>query len=167
LSEYERVYVVLRRGVSGIITRADLRKPPVRLLIFGLVSLLDMHLSYWTRELFPNDSWREQLTEARQTKVAELLAARKLRNEEISEIDCLQLCDKRDILVGNEQARTTLDLGSKKKATKTLKSTSTCEIDWLTLRPISRERAAGPNWQARSRISSAYSAHRRRRSRSE
>jgi hypothetical protein len=69
LSEIERVYVVLRRGVSGIITRADLRKPPVRLLIFGLVSLLDMHLSYWTGELFPKDSWREQITKARQTKL--------------------------------------------------------------------------------------------------
>jgi len=54
LSDHEHVFVVVRRGVSGIVTRADLRKPPVRLLLFGLVSLLEMHLSYWTRELFPN-----------------------------------------------------------------------------------------------------------------
>jgi hypothetical protein len=122
LSGHERVYVVVRRGVSGIITRADLRKPPVRLLLFGLVSLLEMHLTYWTHELFPNDSWKEHLTETRRTKVAELRAARKLRNEEISEIDCLQLCDKRDILVQSNPARTTLGLGSKTKAAITLKS---------------------------------------------
>jgi hypothetical protein len=122
LSEQERLYVVVRRGVSGIITRADLRKPPVRVLLFGLISLLDMHLSYWIRELFPNDSWREELSDARRTKVAELLAARKLRNEEISAIDCLQLCDKRDILIGSEDARTMLELGSKSKATKILKA---------------------------------------------
>ena len=27
---------------------------------------------YWTRELFPNDSWRDELSDARRTKVAEL-----------------------------------------------------------------------------------------------
>jgi len=122
LADFERVYVVVRRGVSAIITRADLRKPPVRLLLFGLVSLLEMHLSYWTRELFPNDSWKEQLAEARQAKVAELLAARRARNEQISEIECLQLCDKRDILASHEQARGMLGLDSKTKAIKVLKA---------------------------------------------
>ena len=116
LAEQDRAFVVARRGVSGIVTRADLRKPPVRMLIFGLVSLLEMHLTYWVRELFPGETWRSNLSQARLEKVTELLARRQERKEDISEIDCLQLCDKRQILAKSEEARNTIALGSKKDA---------------------------------------------------
>lgn len=91
------MYVVARRGVSGIVTRPDLRKPPTRVLIFGLVSLLEMHLTYWVDGEFPNESSRSSLSETRRTKVEELLTQRHERNESISALDCLQLCDKREI----------------------------------------------------------------------
>lgn len=122
LAEQERVFVMARRGVSDIVTRADLRKPPTRVLIFGLVSLLEMHLSYWVREKFPDESWRASLNVSRIAKLDKLLTQRKERGESISSIDCLQLCDKREILTTNEVLRDTLGLGSRKAAIIILKS---------------------------------------------
>lgn len=122
LSEQERIYVVARRGVSAIVTRADLRKPPIRVLVFGLVSLLEMHLTYWVGAEFPGECWRAQLSKTRIAKVDELLAQRQKRGESISAIDCLQFCDKRDILSRSDSVRTTLGLGSKKVAICLLKA---------------------------------------------
>lgn len=121
LSEQERMYVVARRGVSAIVTRADLRKPPIRVLVFGLVSLLEMHLTYWVGAEFPRESWRACLNKTRIAKVDELLAQRQERGESISAIDCLQFCDKRDILSRNDSVRTKLGLGSRKAAVCLLK----------------------------------------------
>lgn len=92
LAEQARVYVVAPCGVTGIVTRADLGKPPTRVLIFGLVSLLEMHLTYWVRIEFSEESWRASLSGTRIGKIEKLLAQRRERNESISAIDCLQLC---------------------------------------------------------------------------
>lgn len=121
LADHERVYVVVRRGVSGIVTRGDLRKPPVRMLVFGLISLLEMHLTFWVGELFPDKNWQSSLSPARLEKMSKLLKNRKERLENISDIDCLQLCDKRAILTKSEEARTVLGL-DKKNAVVILKS---------------------------------------------
>jgi hypothetical protein len=47
----ERAYFFIQNGmqISGIIARADLQKPPIRILIFGMISLLEMHLTYLVR----------------------------------------------------------------------------------------------------------------------
>jgi hypothetical protein len=91
-------FVVAGHGVAGIVTRSDLQKPPVRAVIFGLLSLLEIHLTYWIGQHFQSDQWQELLSEKRVSAANTLLSERANRNEEISLLDCLQLCDKRDIL---------------------------------------------------------------------
>jgi hypothetical protein len=51
------VFVVAGAGIKGIITQADLNKPPVRVYLFGLVSLLEMHLRFWVRKSYDGESW--------------------------------------------------------------------------------------------------------------
>ncbi len=97
LQERAFSFVIVGSAIEGIVTRADLQKPPVRMMLFGLVSLLDMHLSYWIRRTYPNETWRKHLSNGRLTKAKELCDARRQRNEEIDELDCLQLCDKRSL----------------------------------------------------------------------
>ena len=48
------VFVLAGSAVTGIVTRADLNKPPLRIYLFGLISLLEMHLLYWVRSEFPS-----------------------------------------------------------------------------------------------------------------
>ena len=121
LAESEYVLVMVHRSIDGIISRADLNKPPVRVYLFGLVSLLEMHLSYWVRTLFPGDAWRPHLSAARIRKAEALLAERAARNEATHILACLQFCDKRDILVSSEEWRRSCGLESESTAETWLK----------------------------------------------
>ena len=120
LADEEHVFVVSGQGISGIITRADLNKPPVRALLFTLITLLEMHLTYWIGQLFPDESWSQHLSESRLRNATEMLKKRRSRAEDISLLECLQLCDKRDIIRKSEEYRDHLALGSSRQTIKIL-----------------------------------------------
>ncbi len=113
LRDKPRVFVLDRNKVTGIITRGDLQKAPVRLLLFGLVTLLEMHLLHLVRIYYPSDSWQGFLKDTRLEKAKGLLARRSERNEAIDLADCLQFCDKRDLILRNQQIRERIGLKSK------------------------------------------------------
>lgn len=55
LSERENCFIIKGNKVVGIVTRADINKPIVRIYIFGIISLLEMHLGYWINEYFKEE----------------------------------------------------------------------------------------------------------------
>lgn len=79
---------------AGIATRGDLQKAPLRMWLFGLVSLFEMQLLRWVREGFPGDSWQAALNQARIDKALAVFEDRKGANEATDLVDCLQLSDK-------------------------------------------------------------------------
>jgi hypothetical protein len=91
------LFVQFLGNPSGIITRGDLQKAPMRMWLFGLFSLLEMQLLRWIRELHPEDSWKEFLDPHQLDKAELFLEKRKYRNEAIDLADCLSLGDKRTI----------------------------------------------------------------------
>jgi hypothetical protein len=117
----ERVFVLLGSEVRGIITLADLNKPPVRVYLFGLTSLLEMHLGFWVAKSYGEDSWKDKLKTERLEAASDLQSKRNARNEEITLLDCLQFCDKRDLVLAKSDLRTKLGLGGKKKAESVLR----------------------------------------------
>lgn len=121
LRDKERVFVRVGSEVKGIVTRADLNKPLVRVYLFGLISLLEMHLSFWVRKSYEEDSWRQKLSKGRLEAATNLQVKRRARNEEITLLDCLQFCDKRDLLLAQNDVRVKLGLESKKQAESLLK----------------------------------------------
>ncbi len=116
LSLNERVFVVIGRDVSGIVTRTDLNKPPVRVYLFALISLLELHLNFWIDLKYPNSAWQDHVEEARLTNARALLAQRVQRNPASTLLSCLQFADKRDLLLRHDSALAILGLGSKKQA---------------------------------------------------
>jgi hypothetical protein len=94
LSSQPHMFVLIGPEVRGIVTRADLNKPPVRVYLFGLISLLEMHLTYWIGQYLRNDSWTEYLTAGRLQKANDLLQQKKRHNDDVGLIDCTQLSDK-------------------------------------------------------------------------
>jgi hypothetical protein len=117
----ERVFVLVGSEVKGIITRADLNKPPVRVYLFGLVSFLEMHLRFWVRNAYGEDTWKAKLKEPRIEAANKIQEMRRARNEEITLLDCLQFCDKRTLILANAELRTRLGLSSKERGEKLLK----------------------------------------------
>lgn len=93
------LFVLKGNKISGIITKADLQKLPVRIFLFGLITLLEMQLLMVIREHFEGNSWKTYLSQERLKKAEQLHNQRKDRKEDIDLIDCLQLCDKRTIII--------------------------------------------------------------------
>jgi hypothetical protein len=114
------VFVLAGQHVTGIITRADLTKPAMRVYLFGLISLLDMHLTYWVKDSYPEDAWKGRLSSSRLKKSEQLLALRRSRAQQTDLVDCLQFCDKRDLILAHEVC-TRLCLGEKNTAEKRLR----------------------------------------------
>jgi hypothetical protein len=118
--ERDYVFVSAEAGVIGIITAADLSKPAVRIYLFGLISLLEMHLGYWIRVKYPDQTWREQLNEGRISAAEKVLNERRRKDQEIDLLDCLQFCDKRDLVLCHQDLRTALELDKNANARRFL-----------------------------------------------
>jgi len=88
--------------VSGIVTRGDLQKAPVRMWLFGLVSLIEMQLLRIIREGYPNDSWKQFVSDKRLAKARGMHSDRQKENRAIDLADCLQFCDKQDIVLKSD-----------------------------------------------------------------
>lgn len=87
------LFVAGRRGVRGILTTADLQKVPVRIALFGLTTSLELVVrDAIARHLGDRDPL-QYLTEKRRADAVALLEKRKQRSQDLSLIECLQLCD--------------------------------------------------------------------------
>ena len=92
-----RDYLFVLEGarLESIVTSADLQKPPVRMLLFGLVSLLEMFLLALVRNHCPEGSFVSVLKPQSLEEATKLYEKRRASNEEIDLADCLHICDKR------------------------------------------------------------------------
>jgi hypothetical protein len=91
--------------VGGIVTLSDLQKPPVRMWLFGMITLVEMRMGRLVEQLCAGDSWRAFLSEGRLQKAETLLEERRRRNQNLRLIDCLQFSDKAQIIARNEAIR--------------------------------------------------------------
>lgn len=138
------VFVLAKQHIMGIVTRADLTKPPMRMYLFGLVSLLEMHLTYWISKVYPDNTWTSQLSGGRLKDAEQLLSGRRQLGQDIDLIDCLQFCDKRDLILAHPTIRDTLCLGSKGHAQKGLRR---AEALRNLLAHAQKDLTAGSDWE--------------------
>ena len=122
LAKFPQVFVVVMGEVSGIITKGDLQKAPVRMWLFGVLSLLEMQFLRLIRTAYPQDTWKGFVSENRLAKAEQLLQERKRRNEAIDLADCLQFADKRTIVLRSDTLRHALGFPSKDKGEELLKA---------------------------------------------
>ncbi len=98
LLEKEYVYILSKNTIDGIVTRADINKPIVRIYLFGLISLFELHLNYWITQNYDNESWIDVLKQTRIESAEKIFNERKGNNVQLTLLECIQMCDKRDIL---------------------------------------------------------------------
>ncbi len=92
------VFVMHGSSIDGIVTLADINKPIVRLYLFGIISLFEMHLNYWLKYHYSNGTWRSLIKPNRVQKAEENFKDRTKQNQALTLEECLQLCDKREVL---------------------------------------------------------------------
>ena len=105
LLDKEYVYVLSKNSVNGIVTRADINKPIVRIYLFGLISLFELHLNFWITENYDEESWKEILNPARIELAEKIYKERKGNNVQLTLLECVQICDKREILRATDKFR--------------------------------------------------------------
>ncbi|WP_092221236.1 hypothetical protein [Desulforhopalus singaporensis] len=109
LTEINFAFVISGKHISGIITKADINKPPVRIYLFGITSLFEMHLNAWVKHYYSDDSWVSEVPGQRMQEASKIYELRQGNNQDLSLIECLQLCDKRDLLAKSQQFRKDFD----------------------------------------------------------
>lgn len=118
LCDSPRKFVKNDVHVEGIVTRGDMQKIPVRMWLFGLVSLIEMQMLRLIREFYQGESsWKNFLSEERQQKAKDEFDKRKRRKEETDLADCLQFGDKHTILLKNREVISQTQLDPKRSAT--------------------------------------------------
>ena len=65
LTRHEHVFVDALGGIGGVVTRADIQKPVVRMWLFGMITLIEMTVVERVAALFPEEAWRDRLSPAR------------------------------------------------------------------------------------------------------
>jgi hypothetical protein len=115
-SAADNAFIEWRGEVAGVITRRDLQSPPLRMWLFGAITVLDANLTWAVEESYPADSWRAHMTRGRLEKAVALCQERERRGSERRLLDCLQLKDKADLLVNDPACLALLGLASRREA---------------------------------------------------
>jgi hypothetical protein len=116
-----QLFVLDRTKMTSLVARADLQKSPVRMLLFGLVSLLETYLLEMVRICYPGNSFRDKLSPGRLEKAQRQLSALNHEDEEIDLAACLKMTDKRDLLIQVPGFLDFFALGSRREASKGFK----------------------------------------------
>jgi hypothetical protein len=88
-------------NVMGVIDRSDIQKPVARMWLFGIITLLEMYFTQRIKTLWADGSLVKLLTPRRLAAADQVRTESLRRNQPCQLIDCLQLADKREILLQN------------------------------------------------------------------
>mgnify|MGYP001210699145 CR=1 FL=1 len=118
-------FVTVLDQPAAIITLDDLEKPPMRMFLFGLVTIGEMIMTDILRARYGDGSWQGLLSPTRLAKASELQAERERRGQKVDLIDCLQYGDKGWILSYDGPFREALGFSSRREAREALKEMET------------------------------------------
>lgn len=90
---------------TGVIVRNDLQKHPMRMWLFGMVTLFDMKITRLLRGFFGDDGWVQHVSESRLEKAKQLQSERARRKQSVDLMDCLQLGDKGQLMARSGELR--------------------------------------------------------------
>jgi hypothetical protein len=121
LTRYDFCFVTAMGDVAGVITRGDIQKPIVRMWLFGIVTLTEIDLIDRIRSVWPDGSWTRLLSGGRLDKAQALLEERRRRGQHVELLDCLQLSDKAQILMEDDQQRAEFGFPTKGAAKKVIR----------------------------------------------
>jgi hypothetical protein len=122
LRDKKRLFVLEYNRINSIVTYGDLQKAPVRMLLFSLITLLEMNLLKIVRNYFTCDNWQKNLRSERVEMARKLWELEREKNEALDLLDYLQFCDKRDLILTSPELCKKLGLTSKRGAERLFKS---------------------------------------------
>ncbi|KAA0255380.1 MAG: hypothetical protein EDX89_06140 [Acidobacteria bacterium] len=111
-----RCFVSVLGRVGANVTFRDLEKPPVRMWLFGMITIFEMFVTGRIRDRLPGDAWVRHVSPARLARARALQEERRRRGRDADLLECVQLADKAAVLVRAPGVAPELDLGSRRQA---------------------------------------------------
>jgi hypothetical protein len=104
LERYEHCFLATLGTVDAVVTRHDVEKPPARMWLFGVITLIESNLARTIADRFPGDAWHGRVSAGRLAKARALQEERRRRGQPAHLVDCLQLSDKALVLLRDPDA---------------------------------------------------------------
>jgi hypothetical protein len=121
LTKKSLLFVTTLEQITGFIVPSCIQKPPGRMWLFGIVTLIEQRLTAAVTALFPNNKWHSLVSHGRMAKAQQLYEERLRRKQSCRLIDCLQLSDKADIIGHDARILDCLQFGSRREFIKMFK----------------------------------------------
>ena len=99
LKSRPHLLVIDKSEVQGIITFADVQKPAVRMLFFGVVTVFENRLAELISHMYPENEWIALMKDKRVEMTRAMFSELKAKNQEMNLIACTQFADKTGILL--------------------------------------------------------------------
>lgn len=101
LKSRPRLFVIDKSEVEAIVTFADVQKPAVRMLFFGVLTVFENLLAELISHAYPDNSWVAHLNDRRVEMTRALFSELQAKNQEINLIAYTQFADKTNILLND------------------------------------------------------------------
>jgi hypothetical protein len=121
LTRFDRCFVELGGAVVGVAGRGDIGKPVVRMWLFGIIIVTEVHVVALIRARWPDHGWTGLVSAGRLEKARQLQAERARRGLPADLLDCLQFSDKLQVAVQERGFVDALGFASASAAKKVVK----------------------------------------------
>ncbi len=142
LSEYHFVFIAVVGEVACIVTRDDLEKPPMRMWLFGIITLVEMNVTWAVEQVYPDGAWTTLISPARLEKARDLQRERKRRNQDSTLLSCLQFSDKLNIITKEQNNREIMNLESRAESRRLIKDLESLRNNVAHSQPVIED-----NWE--------------------
>jgi hypothetical protein len=115
LRDVPQLFVLDSYHVRRIVTRSDLQKAPVRLFLFGMITLIEMHFLRMIRDHFENDSWKSKARDYVE-EAERIFESRRSRDQAIDLAECLTFTGKVTVVTNTKQLCRRIGFDSKESA---------------------------------------------------
>jgi hypothetical protein len=113
--DQEYCFVSVLGQIDAFVARPHFEKPPARMWLFGMITIAEIFLTETIESVYPDDVWTDLVPTGRMRKARELHAERMRRQQPVRLVDCLQLGDKMQILIREEEWREEFEFASRRE----------------------------------------------------
>jgi hypothetical protein len=115
LRKEEFLFVHELGQIIAFISKSAFEKPPMRMWLFGIVTVSEQRVSQLIKHHYPDNGWQKFLSPGRLAKAHELQRLRLARGQRRTLLECLQLADKGQIVARDEALRDRTRFKSRKE----------------------------------------------------
>ncbi len=152
LTRYETAAVIHADRLVGHITRRELETPIGRMWLFGMLTLIELDFTARIQRRWPQGGWEALLAPGRLEVAVQLYEERRrIGDDAVALLDCLQLSDKGQILIQLDDQREEWGFRSQRIAKAAIKELASLRNHLMHAQPL-----VGDHWPQIARLARRF-----------